>query len=183
MVLLFSGHMVDAPRRSEPRFPHHLVAVVSDAVALNLAAIDAGPADMAIASAAAGGDIVFLEQCLSREIPCQVHLPFAQDRFLAESVEFAGSHWVERFNSVMSNPLVSNSSSTLLPDDDVNPFERCNLAQLESALRFGPEKVRLIAIWDGQTGDGPGGTSHMVGEAQKLGIPTVIVEPRSFPEF
>jgi hypothetical protein len=44
---------------------------------------------------------------------------------------------------------------------DVNPFERCNLWLLYSALSCGLDKVRFICLWNGGGGDGPGGAAHM----------------------
>ena len=46
-------------------------------------------------------------------------------------------------------------------------FERCNLWLLYSALAYGPERVRLICLWNGGGGDGPGGTAHMVAEVER----------------
>jgi hypothetical protein len=53
------------------------------------------------------------------------------------------------------------------PPKGVDRFERNNLRQLYSALAGGPEKVRLIALWNGEKGDGPGGTAHMVETVRK----------------
>ena len=32
---------------------------------------------------------------------------------------------------------------------------------LEAASRYGSERVEFICLWDGQGGDGPGGTHHL----------------------
>ncbi len=32
---------------------------------------------------------------------------------------------------------------------------------------MGPDKVRFICLWDGESGDGPGGTKHMHDEVLK----------------
>ena len=40
-------------------------------------------------------------------------------------------------------------------------FERCNMWMLERALAFGAHKVQFICVWNGEGGDGPGGTDHM----------------------
>jgi hypothetical protein len=55
-----------------------------------------------------------------------------------------------------------------MPADD-NPYERNNRWALYSALIYGIERVRLVALWDGKGGDGPGGTGHMVSEVRRLG--------------
>jgi hypothetical protein len=38
---------------------------------------------------------------------------------------------------------------------------RNNTWMLSTALAWGPKTVRFIALWDGEGGDGPGGTEHM----------------------
>ena len=50
-----------------------------------------------------------------------------------------------------------------------NVYERCNLSMLERALSFGTDKVRFICVWNGEGGDGPGGTAHMREAVQKSG--------------
>jgi hypothetical protein len=46
----------------------------------------------------------------------------------------------------------------------VEPFERCNLWLLYTALAGGVDKVRFVCLWDGGGGDGPGGTANMYHE-------------------
>ena len=48
-----------------------------------------------------------------------------------------------------------------------HPYERYNLWMLDFAARFGEEKLVFICLWDGQSGDGPGGTSHLTNEAKQ----------------
>ena len=36
--------------------------------------------------------------------------------------------------------------------------------------------MTLIALWDGKGGDGPGGTAHMVKEAQERGSKTIVLD-------
>ena len=48
---------------------------------------------------------------------------------------------------------------------DENRYERNNLLMLQSAARFGDEKVAFICLWNGQGGDGPGGAQHFMDEA------------------
>jgi hypothetical protein len=50
--------------------------------------------------------------------------------------------------------------------EGVDPFERCNLWLLFTALAFGLDKVRFVCLWNGGGGDGPGGTAHMYKEVK-----------------
>ena len=172
-------HMVDAPDRAKPpRFPAERVPAVAREIAGRLERLAAGPEDVAITSAAAGGDLLFMEACAERGVPVLVHLPFPEPRFVTASVAFAGEPWRERYFRLTRDPSVEIRvlSEELGPDPlGANSFERCNLWQLYTALSFGPSRVRFIAVWDGEPGDGPGGTKHMVDEvAERLGQVSVV---------
>jgi hypothetical protein len=60
-VLLFSGHMIDAPDRPTPRFPPEKEPVAAVAIANTIVEIGAGPGDLAICGGACGGDLLFAE--------------------------------------------------------------------------------------------------------------------------
>lgn len=50
-----------------------------------------------------------------------------------------------------------------------DPYERNNLHMLEAAMRFGPEKLNFVCLWNGQGGDGPGGTQHLMQQTRNRG--------------
>ena len=163
-VFLFSGHMIDAPERPEPRFPPEKEEAARRAIAERLDHLQAGEGDLAICGGACGGDILFAEEALGRGLKLNVRIPFPEGEFLEKSVIFAGDRWLERYQAVKENP---NTALLVMPEElgptpeNVNPYARNNLWQLEYAFSWGPEKVRFIALWDGNPGDGPGGTKHM----------------------
>ena len=162
-IVLFSGHMTDAPGRAVPRFPVALEPAVTDALAQEIDQLQAGPGDLALCGAACGGDILFAELMLKRHSRLQIHLPLAEPDFIAESVGYAGARWVERYHQV-------TRQSTLLVAPDVlgplaageNPFTRCNLWMLDTARQEAGSEILFLCLWDGQRGDGPGGTQHMM---------------------
>ncbi len=163
-VFLFSGHMIDAPDRETARFPNEKAPLVADAIRNQLITLDAGPDDLAICSGACGGDLIFAEAALQLKLHLEVRLPFEIPEFLQNSVSFAGNDWQERFYQVKQHPntvlLIMSDELGQLPDN-TNAYERNNLWQLYSALSWGAEKVHCICLWDGRSGDGPGGTQHM----------------------
>ena len=164
-VLLFSGHMIDAPGRKEMRFPADKEPTAADAIARTLDEIDVGSDDLAICSAACGGDLLFAEASLARGVKLQLYIPFEERKFLHESVDFADADWRRRFFTAKEH-----ASLHLMPDElgplplGTNPYERNNLWMMESAMKFGAEKVEFICLWDGLGGDGPGGTRHLMKE-------------------
>src|SRR5258707_10834000 len=129
-VLLFSGHMIDAPGREEPRFPASKEPVAADAIAklLDSADVGADSSDLAICGGACGGDLLFAEACLARGAGLELYIPFDEPTFLAESVDFADADWHNRY-------LAAKSKATLhvMPDElgpllaGENPYERNNL--------------------------------------------------------
>ena len=50
---------------------------------------------------------------------------------------------------------------------DVSVHDRCNRWILYTALSQGLSKISSVVLWNGEPGDGPGGTQHMVERAQQ----------------
>jgi tetratricopeptide (TPR) repeat protein len=171
-VLLFSGHMVDAPGRAEPRFPAAMVPAAARAIAAAIDAQGAGPGDLALCQCAAGGDILFLEAARARGLRCQVLLPFDEPQFIQQSIlpSADGPAWCERWFAVRARLV---DPPRLMPDE-LGPaprgrgaYERCNDWLMNTALAWGPDKTRFICLWNGAGGDGPGGTRHMIDEVKR----------------
>ena len=178
-VFLFSGHMIDKPGREPPRFPPDKEHIAAGAIAERLDTLQAGERDLAICGGACGGDTLFAEACLARGLRLQLHIQFQEPEFLRASVAFAGDPWVDRYDRLKADP---NTSVRVQPDDlgpvpkGSNPYVRNNLWQLYTALSHGPEKVRFISLWDGQAGEGPGGTQHMVETVEQHAGRSYILE-------
>jgi hypothetical protein len=170
-VLLFSGHMMDTPDRTPPRFPPAKEAAARQRIAEALDRLGAGADDLALAQGASGGDILFLEACHEREVRLQLLLPFPEPEFIQRSIlpSIDGEKWRERYYKVKSGvqalPRVMPNELGPAPKG-INSFERCNLWLLYTALAYGVDKVHFICLWDGSTGDGPGGTQHMYNEVK-----------------
>jgi len=169
-VLLFSGHMIDAPDRSDPRFPPDKEAIAADAIAKTLAEVGAGHADLAICGGACGGDLLFAEAALARQLTLELYIPLRQEEFLANSIDFADANWRPRFFAVKSS-----ASLHVTPDEfgplaaDQDAYERNNLHMLEAATRFGSEKLDFICLWNGQGSDGQGRMQHLMQEVRHRG--------------
>ncbi|EHR73534.1 hypothetical protein BurJ1DRAFT_4748 [Burkholderiales bacterium JOSHI_001] len=185
-VLLFSGHLMDAPDRAVPRFPPAMEAAARQAIDAELDRLGAGPADLARAQAAAGGDLLFLQACQRRGLQVQVLLPFDEARFLDESVRGAAFNreqgdWVGRYQAVRQR---LTSPPRLMPDElgplptGADAFEQCNLWLLNTALAAGADRLNFICLWNGGGGDGPGGTAHMVNEVKRRGGSVCWIDTR-----
>ena len=171
-VLLFSGHMVDAPDRAAPRFPSHEVPAALAAIETVLDELGAGAGDLALTQGAAGGDLLFVRACAARGVRVQLLLPLDEPAFIDASIlpsvegELWRAHYFSAKAALPEPPRVMPVELGPLPKGG-NAFERCNLWLLYTALAWGPEKVRFICLWDGGGGDGPGGTRQMLDEVKR----------------
>ncbi|TAX01972.1 hypothetical protein ELI07_32820 (plasmid) [Rhizobium leguminosarum] len=167
-VVLFSGHMVDAPDREAPRFPPDKELIAAAAIAETLSEIGVSQGDLAICGGACGGDLLFAEACLAQGMVVELYIPFDEPTFLVNSVDFADADWHDRFLAIKASGtlhVMPDNLGELSPGE--NPYERVNRWMLQSASRFGRKKVVLIALWNGDNGDGPGGTKHFMDEARR----------------
>jgi hypothetical protein len=169
-ILLFSGHMIDAPDRTSPRFPPALEPAVDTAIQHAIDRLQPGRGDVAICSGACGGDILFAEAVLRRGMPLRIYLPLDESTFLETSVHFADDRWPERYRAVVAHAQRFLAPEVLgaLPDG-ADPYERANMWMLEEARRIGGTAVSFICVWNGEGGDGPGGTQHMIDAVRESG--------------
>lgn len=184
--LLFTGHMIDKPGRAEERFPESKEEAVRLKIKEQIEKVNmSGEKILAIAGGASGGDIIFHELCQDLGIQSALYLVIPREQFLVESVEFAGTEWVDRFDSLYKKLPVHILAQTkelprwLQKKKDYTIWERNNLWELNSALAEGGINMTLIALWDGKSGDGPGGTEDMILKAKSKGARTIIIDMNS----
>jgi hypothetical protein len=180
-VIVFAGHRIDEPDRAEPRFP---VAAESHARELIRNALRERQVSDArlkvLASAAPGSDIICHEACQELGIDSTICLPMPMDLF-SKLVFNDLDVWRRRFLTLVEknqSPLQLSDQAGLprwLQGMDNNPWERGNRWVLEMAQTSGARTMTLIALWNGkETGDGPGGTAHMVQIARAAGLVDVV---------
>lgn len=185
-VLLFTGHRVDAPGRSTPRFPP---AKESEARAMILDAVKKEKENpngrlFGISGGASGGDILFHEVCEELGIPSQMYLVLPKSDYVKASVADGGPGWIERFNRLFDKfqPKILSDSDQLprwlRAKKDYSIWQRSNLWMLHNALFLSQDHLTLIALWNGATGDGPGGTEDMVKRAQDRGARFILLDAR-----
>jgi hypothetical protein len=173
-VVLFTGHRIDSPGRTHPRFPAEAEPIAHAAIREFLNEEKSKGPLTGLSGGANGGDILFLEACRELGIPFQMLLALPEDEFIRKSVEAPAGHWTQRFRALaaVSKPRVmANQTKDGL-------WARNNKWMVESALAFAPEDFVLLALWDGQSGDGPGGAADMVNVAQQHGARFVHLDTR-----
>ena len=175
-AMLFTGHMIDQAGRAHARFPASAESRVRSAIHDAIAAIpwSQSGTTIALAGAASGGDLLFHECCEELGIATMVLLALPRDEFGAASVAPAGPGWVKRYHALLDRTPpdrlhVMESGDGLLEGATDNVWQRANLWMFEKASALAPE-LALLALWDGKTGDGPGGTEHFLQAARQRGV-------------
>jgi hypothetical protein len=176
--LLFTGHMIDQANRTSPRFPPTKEESVRSEIQKNISKIKNQSTEewIGIAGGACGCDIIFHEACKELGIQTHLLLPFSKSEFIRESVAFAGPEWQQRFETLYNTLVkIHLSEEDELPkwlqkQTDYTIWERNNKWLLNSALVQDYKNSRLLAVWDQKTGDGPGGTEHMINQAKDAGM-------------
>jgi hypothetical protein len=181
--------MIDDPKFRGPgkakktRFPSSNVEAAALRIRGALDRIGAHTGDVGLCGGACGGDLLFAEACLERGMRVELRLARTEPEFLAESVTFADPdhRWEHSFMRVKDNPatktLVMPEKLGCAPEGS-SVHARCNQWILYTGLSQGLSRVSFIALWDGQAGDGPGGTQHMVELLRKLtGRQPEIIDP------
>lgn len=187
-VLIFTGHMIDAPSRATPRFPPSKEDAARQMIKEAVEGEMRLPEGVAfgIAGGASGGDMLFHEICAEKGIATRLYLALPRDQFVSASVQSAGPDWITRFYKLCrQNPPRILGDSEQLPrwlreKPDYNIWQRNNLWMLYNAMAEGAENVTLIALWNGEAGDGPGGAKDLVQQATSRGAKTVILDTRQW---
>ncbi|WP_266368520.1 hypothetical protein [Tellurirhabdus rosea] len=186
--ILFTGHMIDRDDRPEPRFPASAEPMARQAIRQRLEEEKSrypGHELTGIAAGACGGDLLFHEVCAELGIPTELFLPVPAEAFVESSVGFAGESWIRRFydlyNRAPKQFLLNQKELPrwLVKKPAYNVWTRGNLWMLYTALSEGGQNLTLLALWDGQNGDGSGGTTHLVAEARRRGARPVIIDSRT----
>ena len=178
-LIVFSGHMPDAPGSARVRFPPSAEGAAGEG---SRAALERLQASVGFASAAAGGDLLFLEEMRRRHAQVHVVLPWAREVFVQTSVARAGARWVERFTTALAEAASVRVLGEVNQPADRVGYQYANsvmsgLARLTARV-LGLDLVPL-ALWDERPGY-PGGTADFVDFWQSQGLrPEIIPLPSS----
>ena len=190
-VFLFSGYTLSS-REGYGTLSAKMEAEVKQEIEHVLDEFNAGPEDLAItAGMAAGGDLLFIEACVARDIPVGTHMPVPEPTYIRDFVNPAGDEWVERFYMMRNHPHVDEYYQTEMvgdpkPDDDI--YERNNRWALYSAMIHGVDNLRLIALFDDKRGDihetqDAHLVKHMIDLTRDMGGQVEIINPSKIASF
>jgi hypothetical protein len=179
-VVVVSGHMVDTPDRPHPRFPPSQVGRVTAEARVALDEWGVGPQTTVVTGAARGADIIVAEEGLARGARVVVCLALPREEFEPRSVALPDSDWVPRFRALLASADVKVLADEVgggAGGDAV--FARTNAWMVDLARSLGGGRPHAVVVWNGQEGDGPGGTRDFV---SRLGYdrpaPTIrVIDP------
>lgn len=175
-VVIFGGHMEDQPGRPRPRFPHYLQEKIRTEISGRLKKLNAG---FGYASASCGSDILFLEEMLKRKNEINVVLPLPPEKFRQASVDIIpGADWGKRFQSVLKRATRTVIASEHRSSGNAVAYEYAS--QLQHGLAVLRAKtldteVVILAVWDGQPGNGPWGTASFVEHWRSQGLEPELI--------
>ncbi len=176
-VLIYTGHMIDAPGRTPQRFTPQMESAVRAKIRRRL---EQSAPVAAYGSAACGADILCLE-CV-QEVGGELHivLPFPPEQFRVESVDFqADGRWGERFEQLLASANEVLVVSEKPPPGRTSTYEYANfimtgLARLRAQML--DTHLQGLAVWDGTDAGGEGGTGSLVSMWQRSGVPLEHIE-------
>jgi class 3 adenylate cyclase/tetratricopeptide (TPR) repeat protein len=176
-VVVFAGHMIDQPGRLRPRFPNYLAPRVYQKIADTLKRLEAG---IGFSSAACGSDLLFLEAMLKRGGEINVILSHGREEFIKSSVTLTpGTDWGPRFEAALQQAAQVIVASENRISGNAMVYEYANLLldglAILRAKMLDTELIPLV-VWDGGTGDGPGGTSSLVQYWRSCGLKPEIID-------
>jgi class 3 adenylate cyclase len=175
-VIAFVGHMIDQEGRPVPRFPPALEEPVRSAIQDALARIGAR---IGFSSAACGADLLFQEAMGEHGGECHVVLPYEEKQFVADCVAYPRiGGWINRFALALDRAAqveiaspgriagggLAYAYASLL----IEGFARSRAAQLGAELQG-------LVVWDGQPGDGPGGTDDALTRWRRADLPVTVI--------
>jgi hypothetical protein len=158
-TLVAAGHVLDAPDRPQPRFPPDQLPRVTEEVRAALTDWDVGPETVVISGGARGADIVCCEEALARGAKILLRLALEPEEFEQRSVALPGTDWSRRFRQLLAAADVEVLEETAGSDD---VFARTNAWIIDTARRVSAAPPLAIVVWNGQVGDGPGGTTDLL---------------------
>src|SRR5439155_16794451 len=117
-------------------------------------------------SIAIGADTLFAETCIGLGIPWIALLPRPREDF---KKDFTESDWAK------TSELLGRAARV----EALPPARSRDLGYLEGGLSTVEEADVMIAVWNGESSRGTGGTAEVVAHADNLSKPIIIIDPNT----
>jgi hypothetical protein len=138
------------------------------------------PSDV-VSAAAAGADLIVLEEAIQRGINAHVVLTIGRDEFVKQSVMDAGPEWVTRFETVVHHVSTVDGCS-MMENDDAPSHEWYLAAHVQlfgraEALAAGGT-IAALTIRPPEGEVPPSVTDDFAARAERMGLLVLSVDPR-----
>ncbi len=166
-VLVFAGVVPDGESETEPNDARFPASEESRVRAEIRAALEEISPVTVYCAAAAGSDILLLEEAAALKIETQIILPASVAEFRRLSVEPFGADWCRRFDAATAEASRVECLGRHFPpiSEQALMFRYGNQVLVGSAMlraRLGGFALGALAVWDGEPPRGPGGTGEFV---------------------
>jgi hypothetical protein len=171
VLLVHAGNRVDLPDRRTPRFPTALVPLVQYRVAQVLA--DLRPTGV-VSAAAAGADLIVLEEALRAGITIHVALPLGVEEFRRLGCEDVGDDWAVRYDKVIAEASALGTVHIEDHGDSDDWYTRGNDTILDRAAAVADgESIYALVVRPHSGESSPSATDLFAASAAARGWPVI----------
>jgi hypothetical protein len=178
VLIVHAGNRIDAADRREPRFPPSQVGAVAQRVGRLLDVMR--PAGV-VSAAAAGADLIVLDEARRREIPLHVFLPIAADEFVRASIADHDAEWNDLFDTVMDHARDDRRSSIHQGDGGAHAdwYLQAHERLLAHATEVAAGDLIVALTVRPPAGEVPhSATDEFADRAGRAGLIVITVDPR-----
>ena len=189
MIMIVGGRRIDAHNATVRRFPLRNLGMVRERLRV---ALDQCSPTVMISSAAAGADLLALEEARRRGIRRRVFLPFSPERFRQTSVSDVPGDWGPMFDEICAHLQGSQDLVVMAENRGRKPNDSAYLTtiltMLDDAVSLSGHSreseqqphstthdIIALAIWDGVSRGANDMTAHFISEAHARGIQVIEV--------
>ena len=171
VLLVHAGNRIDLPDRRTPRFPGALVPLVQHRVAQVLA--DLRPTAV-VSAAAAGADLIVLEEALRAGITIHVALPLSVEQFRRRGCEDLGDDWAVRYDKVLAEAGALGTVHIEDHGDEEDWYTRGNDTILDRAAAVADgESIYAVVVRPHSGESSPSATDLFAASAAARGWPLI----------
>ena len=171
VLLVHAGNRIDLPDRRTPRFPRALVPLVQHRVAQVLT--DLRPSAV-VSAAAAGADLIVLEEALRLGIRIHVALPLSVEQFRRRGCEDVGDDWAVRYDKVLAEAAAIGTVHIEDHRDDDEWYTHGNDTILDRAADVaGSDSIYALVVRPHSGETSPSATDLFAASAAARGWPVI----------
>jgi hypothetical protein len=179
VLFVHAGNRIDLADRPMARFTQGQVPTVAARVRHVLTTLRPSAV---VSAAAAGADLLVLQEAIAQGLGAPVVLPIGRDQFVEQSVADAGAEWVQRFDAVLAH--VRSDTRCSVVEGDADPasawYETGHDQLLRRAAEVADGDVVVALTIRPPEGETPPSVSDaFAARAERSGVLTLCIDPRA----